>query len=290
MSTTWPARQQALLAPFMAASPIDVTAFIGAWPFRSQARIDGVGLSAVADGFALERLFVSHLDSVFGFDTRTGNEELLRATEADARLLRFVVVDPAEPGWRAELDWFVREGVHGIRITPGYHGYRLTDPFVADLVSAAFAARLPVHICIRLEDDRVRHPRYDVVAPTCAEVSDLLRIVPSEQMVLLSGLSIADWRTIAEHLGAARPSRLGVDLWFVNGPLAAVATLCADGDSDVFCYGSALPVQTAYATAAQLGAADITKEQRAALCRGNALRLLGCDIGPAMDIVATNQT
>lgn len=266
-------RTAQLLAPFAAEHPIDVTAFVGGWPFRPQARADGRALSRLADELGLAALWVSHLDSLFGFDTRSGNEALLRETADDPRLVPFAVLDPTAPGWETELEWAVRLGCRGIRLTPGYHGYRLSHPALAELVEAVGRAGLVLHLCVRLEDARVRHPRYLVTEPSRAEVAEFVRALPAGQPTVLSGLNLADAEEIGRHLGDVWPDQVALDLWFVNAPLAAVQKLCDAGLAGLFCFGSAAPLQTPHATALQLVTARIPDADRAALCRGTAARL-----------------
>lgn len=270
---SWSERAGQLLGCFAAERPIDVTAFVGAWPFRPQARTDGRALSHLADGLGLSALWVSHIDSLFGYDTRSGNEALLRETADDPRLVPFAVLDPTAPGWESELEWAVRLGCRGIRLTPGYHGYRPSHPALAELIEAVRQAGLVLHVCVRLEDARVRHPRHLVTEPSRAEVAEFVRTLPPGQPTVLSGLNLADSEEIGRHLGEVWPEGVALDLWFVNAPLAAIEKLCDAGQAGLFCFGSAAPLQSLHATALQLVTARISDAERVALCRGTAARL-----------------
>lgn len=264
-----------LLEPFKAERAIDLTVFMGQWPTRLSIRATAADLSAMADRFGLGGMCVSHIGSLFGFDTRTGNEELFRETAADERLWPFALLNPAEPGWERELDWAAREGARGVRLAPGYHRYSLRSPQAAELAAALGEYRLPLQVAVRLEDERLVHPRYPVAAVQPHEVAELLRLT-GDTPVLLSGLRAREWSGVAELLNDGhRTDRVLLDLWFTNGPIGAIASLCRGGMTDRLAYGSNAPIQVPEATALQLAAADIAAEQRAALCRGNAVRLLG---------------
>jgi predicted TIM-barrel fold metal-dependent hydrolase len=264
----------ALLAPFIAQRPVDLTAFIGTSPWRLQAKATAADLSAMADRLNLTAVCVSHLASVFGFDTRSGNEALYEAVAADARLWPFAVLNPTEPGWTRELTQAIDHRARGIRLVPGYQGYHLRDHGVADCVDAAADAGLPIQLCARLDDARLRHPRYAVRDLASDEIAEFLRAARRSSIVI-SGLNRAEWSAVTPHLNKGHDlSRVVLDLWFVNGPLAAVQRLCESGGSVRWAYGSCAPLQTAEATAMQLATALISDTDRSALCRDNALHVI----------------
>lgn len=263
------------LEPFHTARPIDVTAFMGQWPWRLHSAASVSDLAEYASRTGVAEQWVSHLASVFGYDTRTGNEALLAACAQDERLRPFVIVNPAEEGLAHELEWAHENGAGGVRIVPGYHGYRLDSPEVDVLLAELAGRSLPLHVCATLEDHRVRHPRYDARTVDTAEISGLLRRAP-ELRTIVSGVRAHEWAQIEAQLGPEHPlDQVLVDLWFMNGPPGVVASLCAAGQARLFGYGSCIPVQTPEATAYQLATADISDGDRFALCRGNAERLLG---------------
>lgn len=267
---------QSLLASFADQRAVDVTAFVGTWPARLPASATAASLSGYADDFGLDALWVSHIASVFGFDTRTGNEALLDEVADDSRLWPFVVIHPGEPGWAEELDLFVVRGARGVRLVPGHHGYDLRAPAVGELVTAVRELGLPLHVCARLDDVRLRHPRFVVDEVPPSGLAEFLRLAEGHPVVL-SGLNVVEWTAqVLPLLNAGHDlSRVAVDLWFTNGPLDPIEQLCADGHTDRFVYGSAIPIQTPHATALQLMTPGIDTADRAALCRKNAYRVLG---------------
>lgn len=266
-----------LLTPFKQERAIDLTAFIGQWPTRLQIRATAADLIAVADRFHVSAMCVSHIASIFGFDTRSGNEALFAEAANDARLWPFAILNPAEGGWERELEWAIKEGARGIRLVPGYHGYSLASPRVAELASAMRERGLPLQICARLEDERLVHPRIPIVPVPFHEIAELLRLT-GDIPVILSGLRASEWGSVEEHLNADhRRDKVLLDLWFTNGPVAAIGSLCRKGLAKRFGYGSCMPIQVPEATILQLAAAAIGDDERAALCRGNTASLLGCE-------------
>ncbi|TNJ64464.1 hypothetical protein FE784_20290 [Paenibacillus hemerocallicola] len=264
-----------LLEPFVRQQAVDLTAFIGQWPTRLEIRAGADDLSAMADKYGLEGICVSHIASVFGFDTRSGNEALFAETAADGRLWPVAILNPAEAAWDLELEWAVQSGVRGIRLVPGYHDYSLLIPQVGELAGRLNELGLPLHVSARLEDDRLQHPRFRAKAAPFHELAELLRLC-GDLPVVISGLKVNEWDRVKELLNDGHHTeRVLLDLWFTNGPLAAIAALCRSGQMKLAAYGSCTPIQVMEATALQLASANISDSDRAALCRGNARRLLG---------------
>ncbi|MDF2715356.1 MAG: hypothetical protein K0R28_2281, partial [Paenibacillus sp.] len=233
---------------------------------------------AMADRLGLSAMCVSHIASIFGFDTRSGNEELFREAARDERLWPFAILNPAEDGWEPELEWAVQEGARGIRLVPGYHGYSLASPQVAELVARLRERQLPLHICVRLEDERLVHPRFPIVPVPFHEIAELLRLTGEDMLVILSGLRAREWDSVSELLNDGhRTDKVLLDLWFTNGPIGAIASLSRSSLANRLGYGSCAPIQVPEATALQLAAADIGADKRAALCRGHAAALLGIE-------------
>lgn len=262
------------LAVFAAQRGIDLTAFLGTSPWRLQASHDVADLTRLADRLGLEGLCVSQLASVYGFDTRSGNEVLFEQVSSDDRFWAHAVINPSETGWESEVSWAAKAGARGVRVLPGYHGYRLTDPVMLALIEAVRGLELPLHVSTILDDARVRHPRYVVDRVEMADIADFLRATDGVATVL-SGLRTTDWQIVASHLDHGHDtSRVLVDLWFVNGPTGVIGDLWRQGLGERFAFGTCTPVQAAIATAYQVGAAAISDDQRRDLAGGNARRVL----------------
>jgi predicted TIM-barrel fold metal-dependent hydrolase len=265
----------ALFARFAAQGAIDVTAFLGQWPTRYQSRATTADLAAMADRLRLQGMCVSHIASIHGHDTRSGNAALFAETAADNRLWPFVILNPAEPGWREELEWAASAGARGVRLLPGYHGYDPVSPEAVELIAAVRRRRLPLQVFVRLQDERLQHPRFAAEPVLLHQLAELIALTEG-QPLLIGGLRENEWEEVKRHVPAGvRRDHVLCDLWYCNGPLAVIASLCARGDAGAFAYGSCTPIQTAEATALQLAAAHIREEHRYAMCRGNALRFIG---------------
>ncbi len=264
---TAPARE--LLDAFAGLDAVDTTCHVGQWPYRLTAGASSDDLRAYAQRHGLRALWVSHLATLTGFDTRTGNEALLRGIGDDPLFRLFAVLDPEAPGWRSELAWAVESGFAGIRLVPGDHG--TTPERMLPVLEDAAASGMPVQILVRLDDARVRHPRSPARDVPLHELADVVRAAPVHPLVL-SGLNRADWSELSRHLGDDVPGHVLMDLWHVNGP-TFVADRWGD-DPGRWVFGSGFPVQTPEATMLQLMVAKLDDEPRRRIAGGNAAAIL----------------
>ncbi|MBW1641163.1 hypothetical protein G3H63_19060 [Microbacterium resistens] len=263
------ARSRALLASFAALGAVDTTCHLGAWPSRLAASADPDGLRAYAVRHGLRALWVGHLASLFGFDTRSGNEALIDACGADPLFVPFAVLDAGSPTWAAELDGAVAAGFRGIRVAPAHHGTPVGA--VLPVLQAAAEHGLPVQLLVRLDDARVRHPRSPVTDPELHRIADLIRVAPVAPLVL-SGLNRGEERELRRHFGDDLPAHVHLDLWHVNGPTFVADALAEEPGRWVF--GSGFPIQTPEATMLQLAAAALPPEDLRRITSGTATSLL----------------
>lgn len=262
-----PARR--LLSSFAEQGAVDVTCHVGQWPFRLEASVDVDGLRAYARTHGLRTIWVSHLAALFGFDTRTGNEACLRACAHDSLFRVFAVLDPTDETWEEELTWALSEGAVGVRIAPGFHGYRL--PRAAPLAQACRKRGVPLQVLVRLDDARVRHPRFLLTDPREEEIASFLRVA-SGTAIVLSGLRWDEWRGVLPHLADAPPDGVLLDLWHVNGPFRVTDAI---GDEPYrWVFGSGMPVQAPEPTMLQIAASDLPAAACAAITGGNAHSML----------------
>lgn len=258
-----------MLHAFADLGATDTTCFLGQWPYRLSAAADADALHAHAERLGLRSVWVSHLASLFGFDTRTGNEAVLAACADDPLFRVFATIDPRDPTWREELDDAVAGGARGVRVAPGFHRYEISA--VRPVLDACADRGLPVQLIARLDDARVRHPLSPAVDLEVHRIADVVRESPAAPL-LLSGLNRADGIELKRHLGDAAPEWLRLDLWHVNGPTAVADGLGVDPERWVF--GSGFPVQTPEATALQLAASALPDHALRAITSGNAAALL----------------
>ena len=257
----------ALLEDFSTYRATDVNCHIGGWPYRLGASASEHDLQRHIDLHGLSSAWVSHLATLFGFDTRTGNEDCLLKCRHTPAMRPMAVINPAEEGWHNELDWATTMGFQGIRVAPGFHRYG--PDLLLDVARATASRGLLLQLLVRLDDARVRHPQSPARDVDMETVVALVRSVPDAR-VLLSGLNWVEWQELRRRLGYEPPSTLLVDVWHMNGPFGIAELLGSDAERWVF--GSGFPVQAPEPTMLQLAACLLPREIKVSIARGNAQR------------------
>ena len=239
-----------LLRAFSRLGATDTMCHLGTWPYRLTASADADELREYAARHGLRVLWVSHLSTLFGFDTHTGNRAALTECAGDALFRVFAVIDPSEADWRNEVAWAADAGAFGVRVAPGFHHYPV--PLVAEVIDAAADRGLAVQLIARMDDARVRHPLSPARDLDVHHIADLVRSRPEHPLVI-SGLNAAEWQELSRHLADEVPPSVRLDLWHVNGPTGVADRL----DSARWVFGSGAPVQTPEATILQLMASGL---------------------------------
>lgn len=261
--------QAMLFEDFTGLEGVDTTCHLGQWPYRLSASASADELRDYARWFGLRALWVSHLASLFGFDTRTGNEAVLRDCGDDPLFRVFVVIDPQQPDWRQELAWAADAGASGVRVAPGFHRYPVSR--LTEVIDACAQQRLPVQVLTRLDDARVRHPLSPARDLEVHALADIVRARPEHPMVL-SGLNRGDADELSRHLGDDLPPTVRLDMWHVNGPTHVADRL--GGEPRRWTFGSGYPIQAPEPTMLQLIASGLDGEVKRAIAGGNAAEVV----------------
>ncbi|MCC6929594.1 MAG: hypothetical protein IT359_11445 [Gemmatimonadaceae bacterium] len=161
-----------------APSPValDVSTFIGGYPFRHLPHPDPEVLVRVLAREGIAHAWVGHLPSAFHRDPAAGNAELLQrlAPHHDV-LIPAPIVRPDWPGWRDALQQLADAGAGAIRAYPQLWGFAPGDERLTQLATACGHAGLPLLLTVRFEDVRQRHA-LDVAGDlSAAHVRELVR-------------------------------------------------------------------------------------------------------------------
>ena len=252
---------------------IDVSAFLGAYPWR---RVPGTSSEALLAAMArtgIDAAWVSHLPSFFWRDPMEGNAWLHDAAAIDERLAPVPSVHPGLPGWEAELDLAVARGVPAVRADPTWFGLDPGGRAMASLARACGAAGMPLMLAVRLEDGRQRHPndRADELPPWA--VRALVRADPAVRLIVTHAE-----RTFVEevHFGATpeEAARVWWDIAWVWGPPEDhLESLLETIGPARFVFGTGQPLRIPENSIAKLDLLDLTADARAAIESVNAARL-----------------
>ena len=141
---------------------MDYNCFTGNWPFHKIRCNTIEKLAALHRNAGIEVGVISSLEAIFYQDPYEA-EKALAAEIAGTGYLQAMVLNPALPGWREDLQRAVKElNIKAVRLLPGFHDYRLTDPVMEEVAAALRRYHLPLLITLRLEDARTTwmfHPK-----------------------------------------------------------------------------------------------------------------------------------
>lgn len=214
--------------------PIDVTSWIGGYPFRDVPHPDPEILVRVLEREGFAGAWVGHLPGAFHRDPVPSNRTLYAALEPFAGvLLPAPIVRPDWPGWTAMLRDAVNAGAPAVRAYPAQWGLGPGHPALAELAFACGEAGVALHVTVRFEDLRQRHPMDAVGDVPAATLRGMARLAGSRCHLVVAG---AGRELIEEtHWGLTPPEqqRVHYDFGWVWGPpedhfAHVVATIGAD--------------------------------------------------------------
>jgi hypothetical protein len=163
---------------------LDVSTFIGPYPFRHVPHPEPDVLVRVMDREGITEAWVGHLPSAFHRDPSAGNAELYNALRPHAgRLKPAPAIRPDWPRWEHAVRQAASAGAAAVRAYPPQWQLGPDDVAMRELAIACGEARLPVLLTVRFEDLRQRHPldvAGDLTAAairTLARAGDRVRLV-----------------------------------------------------------------------------------------------------------------
>lgn len=253
---------------------VDVNANLSRWPFRRTPCDELPQLIAAYLKHGVQQAWVGSIDGLFHRDLGGVNLRLTEACRAQRQvaLLPFGSINPRLPDWREELRRCDEDyGMSGIRLHPGYHGYALDDPLVAELLDRSAQRRLIVQLVVRMDDVRVQHPLMRVADVDVRPLVELVRSRSSLRLVLLNSLATVARAALVELAATER-------VWFeiaTQEGVGGVAALLETVSSARVLFGSHLPLFCLESALLKLDESALDADQRRAVEYENAQRLLG---------------
>ncbi len=247
-------------------SVIDVSAWIGAYPFRGIPNSSLDDLRAKMNELQIERAIVSPYEAIFWENNLDAYERFAMQLADDDKIEVWPVVRPgATAGLEKLLDRF---RPRGIRLLPNYHGYQLSDSRARDVLDLAKSRNLIVQVFQRIADERWHYLLK--VPPVDQNDLDYLTSVHVDQPILLSGLN-----SIAPFASRLKQNKnFYADLSRIRGPQFAIEAMVKSLPVEKLVFGSLWPVQIIEATLWQITSAKIDESVKQQLLGGNALALL----------------
>lgn len=242
---------------------VDVSAFLGGYPFRRVPGTSPEALVAALDRVGITEAWASHLPGVFWRAPAEGNAWLYGVAEEYPRLRPVPAVHPGLPDWERVLRDAAQRQVPAVRCDPTWYALDPTGPEMCALTAACATARLPLVVAVRFEDARQRHPRDTAPELPAAAIRALVRSDPGVRILVTH----ADRAVIEEvHFGstAAEAARIWWDLaWVWGPPQDDLATLLGTVGVERFVFGTGQPLRLPELAVAKLDLLDLTPDERA---------------------------
>lgn len=248
---------------------IDVTAFLGAYPFRDVGEWNTSILLKEMVRLGITESWISSLPAIFSADPTSSNAGLYLATRAESRLRPVPAVHPGLPGWQGIVHEAVAQQAPCIRCDPTFRNLAADSSEMQALLELSAQQRLPLMMAVRLEDIRQRHP--DDITPELspAMVRTLIRHHAGARLIITH----ADRDFIEQvHFGStpAEASRILWDIsWIWGPPEDHLELLLGTVGMDRFIFGTGTPLRLAETSIAKLDLLRLGAEDRRRIEAGN---------------------
>jgi hypothetical protein len=201
------------------AGPVDVTAWIGGYPYRDIPHPEPEILVRVLEREGFSGAWVGHLPGAFHRDPVPSNRALYAALANHRRVLQPApIVRPDWPHWEQMLRTAVDEGAPAVRAYPTLWGLGSGHSAMADLAIACGEAGVALHLTVRFEDLRQRHS-LDVAGDlSAAHVRQLARTPGSRARLVVAGAGRELIEEIHWGLTPDEQARVWYDWHWVWGP------------------------------------------------------------------------
>ena len=253
---------------------VDVNVHLSRWPFRRLPCDELPRLIEKLQASGVAQAWAGSFDGIFHKDVAGANSRLA----ADCRkappgmLLPFGTVNPMQPDWRDDVRRCAEEHrMPGIRLYPGYHGYGLDAPVLAELFTLAEERGLIVQLVVRMEDIRMQHPLMPVPDVDVAPLPKLVAEHPELRLVILDALKTVAGKTLDTAVAAGQ---VYVEISMLEG-VEGISNLLRQIPVDRVLFGSHLPLFLVESALLKLEESELSTEQVDAITHKNAERLIG---------------
>jgi predicted TIM-barrel fold metal-dependent hydrolase len=252
---------------------IDVNANLFRWPFRRTPCDEPPRLVAAYLKHGVGQAWVGSLEGLFHRDIDGVNRRLVEACRAQrsVELVPFGSINPKLPDWQEDLRRAAEDyRMPGIRLHPGYHGYRLDEPVFGELLDRAAERRLIVQLVMRMDDVRVQHPLMRIADVNPGPLAELVQARAGLRVVVLNGGPVVRGKGLA---ALAAVDRIWVEIAMQEG-VGGVARLLDSVAPERVLFGSHVPLFALESAVLKMREAGLDDARRKAVERDNAQRLL----------------
>jgi predicted TIM-barrel fold metal-dependent hydrolase len=251
---------------------IDVNVNLSRWPFRRLPCDEPAALVSKLRKHGVTQAWAGSFDGVFHKDIAGANARLAATCrEYGSLLLPFGSVNPKLPDWREDLRRCNElHRMKGLRLHPNYHGYRLDDADLRELLKLAANLKLIVQLALVMEDERTQHPLMRVPPVDLAPLGDAMATEPRLRLVILNCYPQMPVEKLSPLSSAGQ---VYFDTSMVER-VGGVTRLGAHVSPERVVYGSYFPFFNLESALLKIDEAGLTGASRTAVLEGNARRLL----------------
>ncbi len=252
---------------------IDTNVSLSRWPLRRLPCDDTAALVAKLRANGVTQAWAGSFDGLLHRDIATVNTRLADECRRHGKglLVPFGSVNPKLPDWEDDLRRCAE--VHrmpGIRLHPGYHGYRFDDPDFAKLLRLAAERGLLVQLVWIMEDRRMMHPLLQVEPPDLKPLAEVIKKTPGLRLEILNVLKGLHGQSLLSLLHAGE---VFVEIAMLEG-VGGVAGLLEKTPLNRVLFGSHAPLFYFESALLKLKESPLTEDQPRAIRCDNARRLL----------------
>lgn len=150
---------------------LDFNCFCGNWPFFRVRSNTVEKVAQLHSRCGITGGFMSSLEAIFYQDPYEAELQLAQQLKGTS-YMHAMTINPTLPAWKDDLKRAVRDlNIKAVRIVPGFHFYKLTDPVMDELSDMLRQYGLPLIITLRLRDERTMYmiqPEPVVIGDLCA--------------------------------------------------------------------------------------------------------------------------
>jgi hypothetical protein len=251
---------------------IDCNAHLGHWPFRDLPHTSAGEFAELMGQSGISQAVVAGYRGLLYGDVRPANEWLLEEVGGHSeRFVPLATINPAFPKWEGDLQEAMEANFPGIALYPNYHGYRLDERCFVDLLDAVCDEDLFVRLHVRLEDERLHHPRCIVEPVELAGLAEPVQENPGAR-IMIANAKNAECGQIAGVLGEYE--NLFAEISHIE-KVAGVELLADDIGADSVAFGTHAPLQYAESSLLKMKEGILDEAQRAAIFHENTVRWMG---------------
>jgi predicted TIM-barrel fold metal-dependent hydrolase len=251
---------------------IDTNVYLSRWAFRRLPADETPVLVEKLRKAGVTQAWAGSFDGVFHRDLGAVNRRLTEeCAQHGGLLLPFGSVNPQLPDWEEDLRRCHEvHKMHGIRLHPNYHGYKLDNPEFAKLLAAAAERKLIVQIALSLEDERTQHSLMQVPHVDAAPLPELIKKTPGLKLEILNAFRALRVERVDQLVAAGQ---VYFEIAMLEG-VAGVERLVQQVTADRVLFGSYAPFFIFESALLKMQESPLGGMQSQAVFHDNAAKLL----------------